>query len=136
MPTDRLGLTILTVDECVRLLETHHVHVGRVAFVDGGYPVVLPVNYRFVDGAVVLRTASGSKLGKAFVNAQVAFEVDAVDPSWEEGWSVLVQGVAEEVLDPDELQRLQALPLRPWAPGTKPHFVRIWPSHISGRRIQ
>lgn len=65
----------------------------------------------------------------------MAFEVDEVDDAWEEGWSVLIRGSAVEVTDPDELTRLQRLPLRPWAGGDKPAHIRIVPAAISGRRI-
>jgi hypothetical protein len=48
---------------------------------------------------------------------------------------VVVHGHAEAVTDPSETTRLQQLPLVPWAPGPKSHFVRIEPGVISGRRI-
>ena len=35
----------------------------------------------------------------------------------------------------ESLERLEALPLRPWGPGPKPSFVRIMSTDISGRRI-
>lgn len=56
-------------------------------------------------------------------------------PAWQDGWSVLVQGTATEVTDPDELDRLHRLPLHPWAPGDKPHWLRLATDHITGRRI-
>ena len=51
------------------------------------------------------------------------------------GWSVLVRGEAIEVADPAELARLRRLPLDPWAPGAKAHYVRILPAKLTGRRI-
>jgi hypothetical protein len=39
------------------------------------------------------------------------------------------------VNDPAELTRLRRLPLRPWAPGAKTHYVRILPAVLTGRRI-
>lgn len=50
----------LTVDECLRLLESRS--VGRIAFVDDGDPQVLPVNYRVHEGAIVFRTHYGPLL--------------------------------------------------------------------------
>ena len=135
MTTDRNGLSVLSVDECLRLLSTHMPRIGRIAFVADGKPVVLPVNFAFSEGSVVFRTSTGAKLAAASQGEQVAFEVDEIDSTWEEGWSVLVQGRAEEVVDPDELERLESLPLRPWGPGEKHALVRIMPSSISGRRI-
>lgn len=133
--TDRSGLTVLSVDECMRLLATHLPRIGRVGFVSDGRPVILPVNYVFFEGSVIFRTDAGAKLTAAAGGEFVAFEVDEVDFTWREGWSIVIQGRAEEVLDPEEIQRLEALPLRPWASGSKPAFVRIMSTEISGRRI-
>lgn len=136
MATDRNGLTILSVDECMRLLTGHVPRIGRVGFLAEGRPVILPVNYVFHEGSVVFRSDPGAKVTAAASGAHVAFEVDEIDTNWEEGWSVLVQGRAEEVTDPDELDRLEGLPLRPWGPGPKASYVRIMSTQISGRRIE
>ena len=95
MPTDRNGLSVLSVDECLQLLSTHVPRVGRVAFVSDGKPVVLPVNFVFSEGSVIFRTNSGAKLAAAANSERVAFEVDEIDSTWEEGWSVLIQGRAQ-----------------------------------------
>jgi hypothetical protein len=44
-------------------------------------------------------------------------------------------GVASVVSDRDELDRLKQLPLRPWAPGDRDHYVRIAKHTVTGRRI-
>jgi hypothetical protein len=46
-----------------------------------------------------------------------------------------VRGEITEVTDPAELARLRGLPLRPWAPGARDHYVRILPAVLTGRRI-
>lgn len=61
--------------------------------------------------------------------------VGMVAPAWQDGWSVLVRGLATEITDTAELERVQRLPLRPWAPGVKPHWLRLPTQHVSGRRI-
>jgi uncharacterized protein len=135
MPRDHAGMEILSEAECYRLIRHHQVHVGRVAAVVDGCPVVLPVNYRYHDGAIVFRTASGTKLDAALRGECLAFQIDELSVPWQEGWSVLVQGKAEEVTDPDDLETLQALPLTVWAEGRKDHYVRVLPARVSGRRI-
>ena len=135
MITDRTGLTVLTVDECMQLLTTHLPRIGRVSFIVDRRPVILPVNYVFSQGSVVFRTDPGAKLSAAADSQHIAFEVDEIDTTWREGWSVLVQGRAELVTDPVELDRLRQLPLRPWGPGDKASYVQILPAEISGRRI-
>lgn len=84
---------------------------------------------------VVFRTDIGSKLSAGLREAPVAFEIDGVDRRAHTGWSVVVRGRAEEVTDPAELKRLRELPLVPWAPGPKDHFLRVRPSQVSGREI-
>ena len=132
MDHDRNGLQVLGREECIQLLEG--VHVGRVALSVQALPVVLPVNYVVMDGDVVIQTGEGTKLEAAMTNSVVAFEVDDYDAYDHTGWSVLVQGMAEEIVDPDELDRARAAPLSAWA-GPKEHFVRITATRISGRRV-
>ena len=126
-------LQMLSPSECEQLLA--RTTVGRVGISIGALPVVLPVNYAMLDGDVVVRTGAGTKLDAALAGAVVAFEVDHVDPIYHEGWSVLVQGRATEIADPADIERARALPLRPWAPGTRDRFIRIPAEVISGRRI-
>jgi len=121
-------------DECRRLLEHHH--FGRLAFPDhvGELPMIIPVNYVFKEG-VVVRTSEGSKLRAAGDKVGAAFEIDGIDERERTGWSVLVRGRVEEVSDPAELAELTATPLITWAPGEKPHYIRVRPGRITGRRI-
>jgi nitroimidazol reductase NimA-like FMN-containing flavoprotein (pyridoxamine 5'-phosphate oxidase superfamily) len=123
-------------DECLALLGRHT--FGRLAFLDhvGVLPMIIPVNYLFHDDLVTFRTAAGSKLGTALRGEPVAFEVDGLDQADKTGWSVVVRGHAELVTDPAVLAALAEAPLQPWAPGDKPHYVRIQPRLISGRRIR
>ena len=123
----------LSAEECDRLLDGRH--LGRLAFVEGERPLILPVNYVLDDGAVIFRTDAGSKLDAAVRGAPVAFEVDGVDEVERTGWSVLARGHAEQVTDPEHLDRLRQLPLVPWAPGAKAHYVRIDADEVTGRRI-
>lgn len=129
------SLTELTADECRSLLVTHRPRLGRLAFVDAGWPMVFPMNYVATGDCIYLRSAPGSKLLAALRVQQVSFEVDHVDEVWEEGWSVLVLGRLRLVNDTEELADVRQLPLRPWARGDRPHFLRIDTDRISGRRI-
>lgn len=123
----------LTRSECFELLARER--LGRVAVVDDLGPVVFPVNFVLDRHMVVLRTDEGTKLDAALKGSRVAFEIDGADTAAHTGWSVLVRGEAVEVTDPAELARLRKLPLHPWAPGAKAHYVRILPAALSGRRI-
>jgi uncharacterized protein len=124
----------LTRSQCFELLAREH--LGRVAVIDDLGPVVFPVNFVLDRHMVVLRTDEGTKLDAAIKGSRVAFEIDGTDTAAHTGWSVLVRGEAVEVTDPAELARLRRLPLHPWAPGAKAHYVRILPAALTGRRIR
>jgi nitroimidazol reductase NimA-like FMN-containing flavoprotein (pyridoxamine 5'-phosphate oxidase superfamily) len=123
----------LTKSQCFELLARER--LGRVAVVDDLGPVVFPVNFILDRHMVIFRTSEGTKLDAACRGSRVAFEVDGTDTATHTGWSVLVRGEAIEVTDPAELARLRKLPLHPWAPGAKTHYVRILPAALTGRRI-
>jgi Pyridoxamine 5'-phosphate oxidase len=56
----RTGIRWIEEPECLRLLAARQ--VGRLGFVLGGGPEVLPINYVLDGDAVVFATAEGSKL--------------------------------------------------------------------------
>jgi uncharacterized protein len=130
---DRTGLEVLDRDECFRLLGHHG--VGRVAVVDAGRPVICPINYVVDREQILFRTAPGTKLDAAARGQQVAFEIDSADPMYHTGWSVIVTGRCEEVVDPDRRAEVDRLPLRPWAAGAKDHVISIRSESVTGRRI-
>jgi nitroimidazol reductase NimA-like FMN-containing flavoprotein (pyridoxamine 5'-phosphate oxidase superfamily) len=130
----------LTSDESMRLIE--QAEVGRIGFTGRFGPVVLPVNYKLIDGAIVFRTeeygtlAEDLRTGIPDAEYRVAFEVDAMDPATRTGWSVLLQGSAHHVDDESERATLQAVGVEPWAGGDRTLFMRITPAHVTGRRIR
>jgi nitroimidazol reductase NimA-like FMN-containing flavoprotein (pyridoxamine 5'-phosphate oxidase superfamily) len=133
---DEIETSVLSVEECLELLERRR--VGRLAVVIGeGVPVIRPVNYAFdrPTRSVVIRTAAGSKLVGLLVSARAAFEIDEVDVDARCGWSVIVTGVCREETSPATIERLERLGLEPWAPGDKPHWITLHAGSVSGRRI-
>jgi nitroimidazol reductase NimA-like FMN-containing flavoprotein (pyridoxamine 5'-phosphate oxidase superfamily) len=133
LPVDpRTGLEVLTREECLRLLGAHH--LGRLAVVVAGRPVIFPVNYCLDGDQIVFRTNEGTKLHGAR-GGPVAFEIDGTDGYYHQGWSVIVVGVGEPVDDESEIARLERLPLGLWTAAPKPYWVRIRPGAITGRRI-
>ena len=134
MTDGRTRVNELTRDEAMHMLQ-HQSYVGRVGFVSEGQVLVLPVNYLAEDDAIFFCTADGTKLSAVHDAAAVAFEVDSNRPLYHSGWSVLVNGIATEVTDPDELDRLRRGPLKSWAVPASQHWVRISIDTISGRQI-
>lgn len=124
----------LSLAECHRLLAPGG--LGRLAFTTVSGLMVLPVNYLLVAGTIVLRTGTGSMIA-AHGDDPMSFETDHFDETLGHGWSVLVRGQAHRVLQPAELRHLrEGCDLRPWPAGEHDLYVRIVPTHISGRRIR
>jgi nitroimidazol reductase NimA-like FMN-containing flavoprotein (pyridoxamine 5'-phosphate oxidase superfamily) len=94
--TERAGspqFRVLSRPECEALLVRNS--VGRVAFVHGHRPDIIPIHYVFSGHAVCGRTAPGTRLDEASRNFSdawpVAFEVDEVEGLFQ--WrSVVVHG--------------------------------------------
>jgi nitroimidazol reductase NimA-like FMN-containing flavoprotein (pyridoxamine 5'-phosphate oxidase superfamily) len=132
---ERSGVEMVPRDGCLRLIADEV--VGRLGFLSGGRPEILPVNYILDGDAVVFRTAAGTKLAGA-IRGPVVFEVDRFDQVRRSGWSVIVHGDAQVVTAfdaPALLARVLELPIDPWARGNKPYLVRITPRSITGRRV-
>jgi uncharacterized protein len=132
------GMIEIDRDECLRMLSAGSGGIGRLAFtVSGSRAWIRPVNYAFDQSteSVVFRSALGSRLLAALSSGPATFEIDGGDLVQRTGWSVIIAGQGEEVTDPAEMERLEALGLEPWAPGSKTHWVRVRATSISGRRI-
>ena len=61
----------------------------------------------------------------------VAFEVDHIDESTREGWSVLVRSGAHHITGDVNKNAVES-----WAGGDRPLYIRISPNEITGRRIR
>jgi len=123
----------LSYDECLALLST--AKVGRLAFVESGDPVVLPVNFTMDGSMIVFRTGVRSGLFAAVTNGPVRLEIDHWDDASRTGWSVLVKGVAEHVTGIDT-ERFEGLSIANEADETAlPCWVRISIEEISGRKL-
>src|SRR5215469_15975802 len=122
----------LTEAESLRLIE--QAEIGRIGFSGRYGPLVLPVNYKIVDGTVVFRVAVGSSVGEdlrtgiADAEYKVAFEIDEIDPATRTGWSVMIQGSAHYVDDEQERAIMLKVGVDPWAGGHREQFVQIKPT--------
>lgn len=133
-PTDHRGLGVLSPEECDRLLAS--TPIGRVAFLLAGDPHILPVNYTFQEGSIVIRTSIGSKMDAAEMHSRFAFEIDGWDTENESGWSVLAHGMGTVVTDEAEVAELENLGLRSWADeGSGDLWIRIILDDVTGRRV-
>jgi nitroimidazol reductase NimA-like FMN-containing flavoprotein (pyridoxamine 5'-phosphate oxidase superfamily) len=120
--------------ECLRLLAGEQ--LGRLGVVIDGTPLILPMQFALDGDRVVLSTNPGAKFHSAPL-ANVSFEVDHADFDRELGWSVIIQGVAQDITNAidDRSEKLRALKVSPWAPDPKTCWLTIIPRAITGRRI-
>ena len=135
LDTKNSELQDLKSGECRRLLSESS--VGRLATRGGDAPDIRPVNFllregQLGEGQLVIRTGDGEILAAARRGETASFEVDAIDPLEHTGWSVVAVGKLLEL--PSDAEHL-ALPLRPWASGSKDRFVGLSLDRVSGLRI-
>ena len=135
MVSKHSGIEVIDSDECRRLLAEDV--IGRVAVVIGATPMILPVNYALDGEDIIMRTMPGSRLDIG--QGHAAFEVDSFDRATQSGWSVLVTGQLEEVTlrtTAKDMERLQALPVQPWATGERNLWLRLRPRFVTGRIVR
>ena len=127
---DQRGSEILAVPECLRLLAVaaKEDHVGRLVVTNGQSPVVVPLNFTFHDGGVLVRIGPG-RLSELVPDSLVAFEVDRVETDRGTAWSVLVRGLASKTAPGDG-----AIP-KPWVPEPGHTVLFIRPDVVTGRRF-
>jgi hypothetical protein len=125
---------VLDEDECLALLGA--AEVGRVGVVVDGQPLIFPVNHVLEGRTIVVRTDSSRMLSGAAL-ARVAFEADGFEAGARSGWTVLAEGIGNDVTEALDAtsERLQAVPVTPWAPGPKSRLLRIDVRTITGRRF-
>jgi nitroimidazol reductase NimA-like FMN-containing flavoprotein (pyridoxamine 5'-phosphate oxidase superfamily) len=134
---DQRGSEILARPECARLLAIRSGGVGRLGMVVHGQPVVIPLNYRMVDGDVVIRIGPGTILSTVREgHTIVAFEIDHTPEDYSSAWwSVLVQGLAVTAGDlPTGVRAVAAAPV-PAVPEPGQAVVRIRTEVLTGRRF-
>jgi len=131
---DRPALAKLTAAECRGYLGTSG--VGRFVCLEARGPVAIPVNYAMLGNDVVFRTDGKTLPATGTGQQPVSFEVDHLDESLAEGWSVLVSGHAAVVTVPAELDQVRSLAIVPWAGVDRDTYVRIIGHAITGRRLR
>lgn len=124
----------LTERECWQHLRDEA--YGRLAVVGPDGPVICPINAIVDHGSVVFRTAAGGKLSAIREDPRVAFEVDGWNVDDDIAWSVLVTGIAREVVHMNREADVTQLGITPWQSGPKPTYIRIVPASITGRTFR
>ena len=131
MKTTPAADELLSEEECWANL--HSSGLGRLATAAKGIVDIFPINYLVHDGAILFRSAPGSKLANLTAAPLVAFEADGFDGRWH--WSVVVHGRAKRLDLDSEIADAGVKDLVSWSPTEKFNYVRITPTDITGRRV-
>ncbi len=127
------SLIDLTRTESLALLGS--VPVGRLVHAHEVFPCLRLVNFVLRPDGVCFRTSDrGDVLQLAEDRAQVVFEADAYDADAQSGWSVVVLGQLERVVDPLALGWLAQRRFDTWAGDERCEVVRVSLGQVSGRR--
>lgn len=124
----------LTEPECWEHLTAHS--LGRIAYVGGSGPTILPFNYLAVDGLIWLRTTSYGSPAIHLPGQRVAFAVDHVDDHRRTGWSVLVRGRAEHVTGQHPEVPIGSPDPTPWPDGIRAMVFCLTPDDVTGRALR
>ena len=127
------GFELMAETECRDLLGFRS--IGHIALSIGALPAIFPVNYVLDGDSIVFRTANGTQSADSTIRAVLAFETGYTDPSGRGGWSVLVVGMASEIVDRAVRMRLAADHPSGWSPAEADRLFRLPIDMISGTRI-
>lgn len=121
----------LTRDESLRLLGT--VRLGRLLYTQQALPAALPVCHLLEADALVIRVDS-DLVGGRTDRTVVGYQTDAIDRAGEQGWTVLVTGMAEPVEDPGRCTAYQER-LPAWTAGGADQILSISLELVRGHRL-
>jgi hypothetical protein len=138
---DQRGSEILPGPECLRLLAVAAKDgaISRVAVTDEPAPLMVPLNFAFHDGGVLVRVGPG-RLADTMPGSIVSFEVDRVAPDdgpddgHGHAWSVLLRGLASTV-GADAVEAAGADLPHPLVPEPGDLLLHIRPDVVTGRRF-
>ena len=132
---DQHGSEILDRNEALRLLAlvAHERGIARLGIPTPGAPLIIPVNYTYDDAGVLIRLAKGA-IANIVAGSLVAIEIDRVDESMGEAWSVLLRGHARLIHHGPGVVTRRPIPdpLSP-IPGDLVVFIRG--DDVTGRRF-
>lgn len=132
MDDNEQSITSITEDECWEFLSMQP--IGRLGTAVGGEPEIFPLNFAVADRTIYFHTIPGTKVAEVAINEKVAFEVDQWGP--EIAYSVVVKGTAEILETDADIAAAESTNLVSYLEETRDTWVRITPTHVTGRRLQ
>lgn len=133
---DRLGLEVMTLEECWERIQDQP--VGRLAVTRSGAPHIIPINYATRDNEILFVSVAGTKLEAALQRPGLpaAFEIDEYDVEARTGWSVIVRGQLHPIVNLVDHTSLDIAGRPIWLDGYRDrNWLRLVPDHVAGRRL-
>lgn len=122
---------VLSEAECQDLLAS--ANFGRMALTIRALPVVMPVNYGYLGGSVILGMGDGPARRAAAAENVIALGVDSSNLA-DVFWAVLVIGKASEVTNPAQRTQFQSLGLADPTGAAASHYLQLQPDILTGYR--
>lgn len=121
----------LSVSQCQDLLASES--FGRISLTMRALPVIMPVNYGYLAGSVILGMNDGPARRALADGNVIALSVDSgqqTDPFW----TVLAIGRAAEITDPTQIGAYQQLGLTDLTGTPAAHCLQLRPDILTGYR--
>jgi len=127
------GAQDLSEGECQTLLAT--ADVGRLSLTIRALPVVVPVNYGYLGGSVILAIGDGPAQQALALGNIIGLGVDNAHTN-EPFWTVLVIGRSDEITDPAACAEYATLGLTAQTNGAagESHYMQLTPDIMTGDR--
>jgi hypothetical protein len=130
MDDQHLCRVVMPAWECYRLLGEQR--VGRLAIIENGYPIPIPISYRLSgtpsEHRIVFRTSPSTTMAQ--YHGRAALEVDHINEQEKSAWSVIVRGTLHRLFGdgtvPDP---------RPWLIEGRDLWLALDVVDVSGRRF-
>jgi uncharacterized protein len=130
MTSERIHRSEIPAWDCHQLLDEQR--VGRLAIIENGYPVAIPVSYRLAgtqaDRRVVIRTAPSTTIAQ--YEGHSSLEIDHIDEKDRTAWSVIARGTLHKLFGGDGLPDPQ-----PWLIDGRQQWLALSIVSVSGRRF-
>ena len=130
MTDQHVWRSVIPVWECYRLLAQQR--VGRLAIIESGYPIPIPISYRLSgtpsQHRIVFRTAPSTTVAR--YEGRASLEVDNINEQEGSAWSVIARGRLHRLFGEGTVPDPQ-----PWLIDGREQWLALDLVDVSGRRF-